>query len=177
MNVKNYACKNLHISIHAIVYINMGNKQTVIFCIARSNNWCLIPTASLDVYFSLSLICAQRQFTAPSWNSIRCAGNKVNWVYLCDCIQAFLSIWSPVLTGYFVSERKKKATAMHEMTGSNRSYLFCNSFLFLIMAAYLWVLERLNIFYKKLYRRILLENISWLLSSGSIAEEEVISLM
>lgn len=66
---------------------------------------------------------------------------------------------------------------MHEMTGSNRSYLFCNSFLFLIMAAYLGVLERLNIFYKKLYRRILLENISWLLSSGSIAEEEVISLM
>lgn len=108
MNVKNYACKNLHISIHAIIYINMGNKQTVIFCIARSNNWCLIPTASLDVYFSLSLICAQRQFTAPSWNSIRCAGNKVNWVYLCDCIQAFQSIWSPVLTGYFVSKRKKK---------------------------------------------------------------------
>lgn len=176
MNFKNYACINLHISIHAIIYINMGNKQTVIFCIARSNNWCLIPTASLDVYFSLSLICAQRQFTAPSWNSIRCAGNKVNWVYLCVCIQAFLSIWSPVLTGYFVSERKN-AIVMYEMTGSNCSYLFCNSFLFLIIAAYLGALKRLNIFYKKLYRIILLENLSCLLSSGSIAEEEVISLM
>lgn len=42
MNVKNYAHINLHISIHAIIYISMDNKWTVIFCIAQANNRCLI---------------------------------------------------------------------------------------------------------------------------------------
>ena len=141
MNVKIYARIYLHISMHAIIYITTGNKWTVILCTARANNWCLILRLLLMFISLCPSFVHEGSLVLPLETQSGVLGTRLTG---CTCVSASRHSWATE-SWHFPNDlqvRKKYHCVMRKMTRSKCSYLFCNSFLSLIMATHLRVLKR-----------------------------------
>lgn len=139
MNVKNYARINLHICMHAIIHISMGNKWTVIFCIAWANNWCLIRQLLLMFISLCPSFVHEGSLLLPLETQLDVLGTRLTG---CICVSASRHSWT-IESQHFLDVlwAKKYHCVMSKMTRFKCSYLFCNSFLSL-MATHLRVLKR-----------------------------------
>lgn len=137
MNVKNNARLNLHISIHVIISISVGNKWTEIICVAQASNWHLI----LQLHFILISACPslvhEGTLLLPLETQLAVLETRLMG---CICMSVSSHSWT-IESWHFLDAlwEKNHHCVMRKMTRSKCSYLFS-----LIMEACLRVLKRLH---------------------------------